>query len=602
MIADININEKSNDAEDYYKVQLPLPFEEACTLEKNKKLRTLRDQACRIPDLKQWEINAFIELCELKDLQQKNSPSKFVSQDCVWLDRGLAIVYEYSGFIDEFQLTASKLILLRSVTEKNLTNSPIQTSSKQTLLQLISTSVFFIGRLINIVSNWRRLQSTPRLMLLFRSNDSSDNDEIKQSNTTWHLITNLCSILFELIKTQASADHQVEGDGEMEKKISSFIKYLSTELTVDEIALLFSPIMEHSQFSSLLRFERKFQLCPPMNSTENSMNEDEIFVIFNHIRKFLAMEKFFLDAYQGDRLLAQAMIERLPTFRLPYSPFVSDLKDEVHLYDLESHNPFKWFPATSTYTLYESLGKNFRMSTSPAAADSFNGRNVNGAGSKPSEMQSFSHTFRSMPDLRSTIKPLVLPSLSPVGFRRGSTPFSPVQNSITFASLEDEPTFGRRYTDSTEATGTSDTDTVGLRSAHNSKPMRPKEVTNAAASPPSSLIKSRALLAPLETPSRRNSKSSESITTNVDIFSPSTLVRQPNRSLSDTAADLKKSKTASNAFFKIGISQKSKLLGNSLLLERRLLRAVEIISKWWLFYLPRRRLLYRMVMIIIMTL
>lgn len=606
MIAGI-ISQRSTDGDDCYKVQLPLPFEEACSLEKYKKLRALRDQASRIPDLQQWEIDAFIELCELKDLQQKNNSPKFSSSDCVWLDRGLAIIYEYSGFIDEYQRTASKLILLHTITTEYTVSTSTQSDSKQILLQLISTSVFFIGRAINIISNWRRLQSTPRLMLLLRNNDR-DIDQNNQFNSAWHLITNVCSALFELIKINAS-----EGGGaEVEQKIGFFLKYLSTELSGDEIALLLSPIMEYSQFSSLLRMERTFELCPPtqysINNTEKSINEDEIFVTYNHTRKFLTMEKSFLDSYQGDRLLARAMIARLPTFRLPYNPPVSDLTDDVHLYDLESGNPFKWFPTTSTYAFYEQLGKNFRFSSSQAAAESVHNSNI---GSKPSEMQRNSYATKSVTDLRSTTKPLVLPILSPLGVRKGGSPsFSPVQNRHSFVSLEEEQTFGRRYTDSTEATGASDAETVGLRSTHNlkSSARSTTEVSTAVASPHSDLfIKSRTLLAPLETPSRRNStpletpsrrnsKSSESPTTTISqILSPIALGRQPNLALRDMAADLQKSKSAGNASFKSGLSQRSKMLESSLLLERRLLRAVEIISRWWLHYLPRKRLLHRLV-------
>ena len=595
MIAGINTSQRSSDGEDYYKVQLPLPFEEACSLEKDNKLRLLRDQACRIPDLQQWEIDAFIELCELKDLQHKNNSTRFNPSDCVWLDRGLASMYEYSGFIDEYHRTASKLILLHTIAKETVSSS-VQTDSKQTLLQLISTSVFLIGRAINIISNWRRLQSTPRLMLLLRNNER-DIDQNNQCNSTWHLITNVCSALFELIKLNASNDC-VEGGGEVERKIGTFLKYLSTELSADEIALFLSPIMEYSQFSALLRFERSFELCPPVQysilNTDKSIKEDEIFVTYNHTRKFLIMEKSFLDAYQGDKLLARAMIERLPTFRLPYNPpAVSDLTDdEVHLYDLESGNPFKWFPTSSTYALYEQLGKNFRFSSSSssqAAAESVHNSNI---GSKPSEMQRNSNTPKSVTDLRFSTKPLVLPSLSPLAIRKGSPSSSPVQNRNSFVSLEEEQTFGRRYTDSTEATGASDVDTVGLRSVHNVKSSaRSMGVGNAVGSAHIDLIKSRTQLAPLETSSRRNSKSSESPTTTISqIFSPIAIGRQPTSTPIDMAADLQRSKSAKN-----GISQRSKILESSLLLERRLLRAVEIISRWWLHYLPRRRLLYRMV-------
>eukprot|EP01035_Chromulina_nebulosa_P021341 gene21341-27649_t len=592
-MAGISISQRSPDGEDCYKVQLPLPFEEACSLEKDKKLRLLRDQASRIPDLQQWEIDAFIELCELKDLQQKNNSPKFSPSDCVWLDRGLAIIYEYSGFIDEYHRTASKLILLHTIAKEYTVSSSLQTDSKQTLLQLISTSVFFIGRAINIISNWRRLQSTPRLMLLLRNNDR-DIDQNNQSNSTWHLITNVCSSLFELIKLNASNDHE-KGGGEVERNIGTFLKFLTTELSADEIALLLSPIMEYSQFSSLLRFERSFELCPPMQYSihhiDRSINEDEIFVTYNHTRKFLTMEKSFLDAYQGDKLLARAMIERLPTFRLPYNPpAVSHLTNEVHLYDLESGNPFKWFPTSSTYALYEQLGKNFRFSSSSsqAAAESVHNSNT---GSKPSEMQRNTNTPKSVTDLRSYTKPLILPSLSPLAIRKGSPSSSPVQNRNSFVSLEEEQTFGRRYTDSTEATGASDVDTVGLRSSHNVKSSaRTIGIGNAVGSPRSDLIRSRTQLAPIETSSTRNSKSSESpTTTNSQIFSPIAIGRQPNFTPRDMVADLQRSKSAKN-----GLSQKSKMLESSMLLERRLLRAVEIISRWWLHYLPRRRLLYRM--------
>eukprot|EP01036_Dinobryon_divergens_P024029 gene24029-32438_t len=379
-MAGISISQRSPDGEDCYKVQLPLPFEEACSLEKDKKLRLLRDQASRIPDLQQWEIDAFIELCELKDLQQKNNSPKFSPSDCVWLDR-------------------------------------------------------------------------------------------------------------------------------------------------------------------------------------------------------------------GDKLLARAMIERLPTFRLPYNPpAVSHLTNEVHLYDLESGNPFKWFPTSSTYALYEQLGKNFRFSSSSsqAAAESVHNSNT---GSKPSEMQRNTNTPKSVTDLRSYTKPLILPSLSPLAIRKGSPSSSPVQNRNSFVSLEEEQTFGRRYTDSTEATGASDVDTVGLRSSHNVKSSaRTIGIGNAVGSPRSDLIRSRTQLAPIETSSTRNSKSSESpTTTNSQIFSPIAIGRQPNFTPRDMVADLQRSKSAKN-----GLSQKSKMLESSMLLERRLLRAVEIISRWWLHYLPRRRLLYRM--------
>ena len=135
--------------------KLSMPFAQACLLDDEQKNKFLQLQANRLC-MQKWELEALISLCTSKD---KGS-----------LDKGLAILYEFAGSIDEIKVVLegisnqSDLILgVCSEVGEDVVDQV------QILGELSKLSALLI-KLVHILSSWRKLQACPRPVFIDHGN------------------------------------------------------------------------------------------------------------------------------------------------------------------------------------------------------------------------------------------------------------------------------------------------------------------------------------------------------------------------------------------------------------------------------------------------
>lgn len=122
--------------------QISLPFSSINRLAESQKYKLLTCQCQRL-EIEPWETTALIDICQRKG----------------WINKGLGLVYKYAGYVDEIRETLSKLnhsIEQLCELERN------QHHDSNSLLEEILLAALLVIRLYFTISNWRKLQWTPR--------------------------------------------------------------------------------------------------------------------------------------------------------------------------------------------------------------------------------------------------------------------------------------------------------------------------------------------------------------------------------------------------------------------------------------------------------
>jgi hypothetical protein len=127
--------------------KLTLPFSQACKLTESQKCKLIECQGHRVA-LEEWEIKALLDVCCFNG----------------WVDKGLAVLYEYAGHLDGFK----KVVEERSICMEDVIDFVLGLSHQHGMLniaELQSAAHSAASLLVNTVhtlSLWRRLQSCPR--------------------------------------------------------------------------------------------------------------------------------------------------------------------------------------------------------------------------------------------------------------------------------------------------------------------------------------------------------------------------------------------------------------------------------------------------------
>ncbi len=124
--------------------QIDLPFSQASVLSDDQLQRLIMLQARRIP-IMDWEVKMLIDSC--------------LEKQC--LDKGLAILYEYAGHVDN----VSRITETRVQSARNLFQRKNGTSSDETVEQLLEILAESNLRYLIGLGNWRRLQWSPKTVL-----------------------------------------------------------------------------------------------------------------------------------------------------------------------------------------------------------------------------------------------------------------------------------------------------------------------------------------------------------------------------------------------------------------------------------------------------
>lgn len=127
--------------------KLSLPFSQACKLKDDQKCKLIECQARRIA-IEEWEIKAMLDVCLSNG----------------WLDKGLAVLYEYAGHLDDLK----KAVEQRTNCVEDVIDYVLSLTEQHGLLnlaELIATAekaAYFTNKSIHILCVWRRLQCCPK--------------------------------------------------------------------------------------------------------------------------------------------------------------------------------------------------------------------------------------------------------------------------------------------------------------------------------------------------------------------------------------------------------------------------------------------------------
>lgn len=121
-------------------VQLTIPFANTLKLSEKHKCTLISSQAKRLA-LNEWEIVSLIQLCKNKG----------------WVSKGLALLYKYSGHVDELQ---ELLNLFYHHLEEIINYSSLN------IVETLGRISLIVVRIYYSISNWRKIQLSPRLIFL----------------------------------------------------------------------------------------------------------------------------------------------------------------------------------------------------------------------------------------------------------------------------------------------------------------------------------------------------------------------------------------------------------------------------------------------------
>mmetsp|Transcript_10482 Transcript_10482/g.14455 ORF Transcript_10482/g.14455 Transcript_10482/m.14455 type:complete len:144 (-) Transcript_10482:2087-2518(-) len=137
------------------KIQLSIQYDQVCLLSDNEKEVLIIDQAKRIPDLQDWEVRALLDLCNYKRQRDKSLSAMPNENVNIWMDRGLAVLYEYAGFLDSYSYATERLEILQLMYYQSNINEVL--TSQEIHPKKFSSSTYFYCNFFLCQSNQFRL-------------------------------------------------------------------------------------------------------------------------------------------------------------------------------------------------------------------------------------------------------------------------------------------------------------------------------------------------------------------------------------------------------------------------------------------------------------
>ena len=128
------------------KAKISLPFSQACKLSEKQKIKLISCQARRI-SIQDWEVVSLVDICKSKG----------------WIDKGLAVLYEYAGYIDDFKyLSEERSNAIEELFNVLPTVSVSSVEGRAQLVHLAAQVVALTASVIRTLCEWRKLQWSPR--------------------------------------------------------------------------------------------------------------------------------------------------------------------------------------------------------------------------------------------------------------------------------------------------------------------------------------------------------------------------------------------------------------------------------------------------------
>ena len=199
------------------KSKLTLPFRQACKLTEPQKCKLIECQARRVA-IEEWEIKALLEIC----------------LEHGWIDKGLAVLYEYAGYMDRFKRKMDDhSVVMENVVDLITSINQNHGVNNLTLLHsAVQHASMLLVQTLHTVCCWRRLQACPKP--LFVEDRSGGNWSFP------FLLRDEAKLFSDALFQSISIVNVFEVVG------------------VECMALLVSPIMDFDDFLDLVRYQQKY--------------------------------------------------------------------------------------------------------------------------------------------------------------------------------------------------------------------------------------------------------------------------------------------------------------------------------------------------------
>lgn len=253
--------------------KISIPFAQACRMGNEQKCKIIVFQAKRI-SIEKWEIRAILHICRSKG----------------WLDKGLAVLYEYAGYMDDIKglmEERNRLYELLLLEQGNFQGD--EKTNGVNFTQILSKMINSTIRLIQTLCFWRRLQWSPRSIFF---------DQIGRKTSLHSILRDTSSQLFVILKDISLS--------------TNFFEFIS----LNHLAILLAPGV---QFESFLRFNKS-------NNLQNvSLDKgSEIYQLYHEIREIFTYEDKIEGSWQTLKAILQGTSQPMklfPTLRLPYQNY-----------------------------------------------------------------------------------------------------------------------------------------------------------------------------------------------------------------------------------------------------------------------------------------
>ncbi len=280
--------------------KIALPFNQACKLNDEQKCKLIICQARRI-SIQEWEIESLLEICKSKG----------------WIDKGLAVLYEYAGYIDDIKsmMEMHNDMYSNLLDEIQVAKDIIDYDYDNFAVTLRNTSII-TAKVMYTLCAWRRLQWSPRPVFF------EDFVAIGFKLSFQAILRDDSARLFHALIT----DVDVRGLLDAEK------------INVDHLVTLLSAGIDYSDLQALIQSsERRDSNGTDHSNSDTSLQQETQLLLtvqhqslFEGIKSMLIVEdrvesswRLFRTALPG----SLDLYDLFPTLRLPYKNFKPPTED-----------------------------------------------------------------------------------------------------------------------------------------------------------------------------------------------------------------------------------------------------------------------------------
>lgn len=286
------------------KIKMSLSYRKASKLSDEQKCKVIACQASRaliVP----WEVEALLNFC------QTNGNG--------WIDRGMALMYEYAGYMDSMRLNTNQrsdcmadiAMMIRDLDKYSLT----------VMEEKIITATGMTYNAVHALGQWRRLQWSPKTLFLIDSENGRISFQRILEDEANAIINAILTISDENISRLQSID---------------IIK-------LESLAALVSPCIDYAEFAKLFAFKSSYnnlRLKLMFSTMKDLLSvESKIEASWESIRRATKLSSSLQDtSFSG--ILSDDPCLLYPTLRLPYdsncNPPTEDLSwfnDSTHKYE-----------------------------------------------------------------------------------------------------------------------------------------------------------------------------------------------------------------------------------------------------------------------------